>query len=344
MIMQVVIYFIPMFTNPIFIHSIVVFVRLYWFEKRFQNVVKEARQLRRIRSRSRSMTRGREDRDIQAAEHGVNGRDIVVLRDQAKRMATDAGANGNPLSPENAVVESESETSDTHKNGSISSNKSQIAPLPLRREQPPSFHRNITFADEITSPLELSPSTRMPRQLSPEEHIAILENQRNPKDKGTLRIPGPRESDSGLGPQALQDESDRKSMGRPRTQSNEPRPFSRDISIEEPNRGDLRKVPSRLTFRTSATNRSRGPNDQEKTPITPARGRAGTFSTFKRTNTQQKESAPYLSWEPTIGRNSAFVDLTEEQREELGGNEYRSLKTLTVILIGKRLLRYLVMS
>lgn len=42
---------------------------------------------------------------------------------------------------------------------------------------------------------------------------------------------------------------------------------------------------------------------------------------------------PYLSWTPTVGRNSAFVDLTEEQREELGGIEYRSLKLLAIILV-----------
>lgn len=42
---------------------------------------------------------------------------------------------------------------------------------------------------------------------------------------------------------------------------------------------------------------------------------------------------PYLSWEPTVGRNSAFVNLTEAQREELGGIEYRSLKSLALILM-----------
>jgi potassium uptake Trk family protein len=41
---------------------------------------------------------------------------------------------------------------------------------------------------------------------------------------------------------------------------------------------------------------------------------------------------PYLSWTPTIARNSNFVDLTEEQREELGGIEYRALKMLALIL------------
>ncbi|CUS12973.1 unnamed protein product [Tuber aestivum] len=42
--------------------------------------------------------------------------------------------------------------------------------------------------------------------------------------------------------------------------------------------------------------------------------------------------APYLSYTPSIGRNSRFYHLTEEQRNELGGIEYRSLKTLAWIL------------
>ena len=45
-------------------------------------------------------------------------------------------------------------------------------------------------------------------------------------------------------------------------------------------------------------------------------------------------AVPYLSYLPTVGRNSQFVDLTEEQREELGGIEYRSLKLLGRILWG----------
>lgn len=47
---------------------------------------------------------------------------------------------------------------------------------------------------------------------------------------------------------------------------------------------------------------------------------------------------PYLSYKPTIGRNSKFLDLTEEQREELGGIEYRSLKVLSKIVVGELIL------
>lgn len=48
---------------------------------------------------------------------------------------------------------------------------------------------------------------------------------------------------------------------------------------------------------------------------------------------------PYLSYKPTIGRNSKFLDLTEEQREELGGIEYRSLKLLAKIVVGEFIVR-----
>jgi hypothetical protein len=46
---------------------------------------------------------------------------------------------------------------------------------------------------------------------------------------------------------------------------------------------------------------------------------------------------PYLSYIPTIGRNSQFHigDLTDEQKAELGGVEYRSLRVLAVILVGE---------
>lgn len=50
-------------------------------------------------------------------------------------------------------------------------------------------------------------------------------------------------------------------------------------------------------------------------------------------NTLTKQmSTNYLSWTPTVGRNSTFVHLTEEQKNELGGVEYRAVKLLLKIL------------
>ncbi|RCK62589.1 Low-affinity potassium transport protein [Candida viswanathii] len=43
-------------------------------------------------------------------------------------------------------------------------------------------------------------------------------------------------------------------------------------------------------------------------------------------------SGNYLSWAPTVGRNSTFMRMTEEQKDELGGIEYRAVKLLTKII------------
>lgn len=40
-------------------------------------------------------------------------------------------------------------------------------------------------------------------------------------------------------------------------------------------------------------------------------------------HTNRSDARSYLSFEPTIGRNSRFLGLTSEQKEELGGVEYR---------------------
>lgn len=39
---QIVLFLIPFITNPIWIHSIVVFVRLHWFRLRFEDIGKES--------------------------------------------------------------------------------------------------------------------------------------------------------------------------------------------------------------------------------------------------------------------------------------------------------------
>ncbi|EPX75241.1 potassium ion transporter Trk1 [Schizosaccharomyces octosporus yFS286] len=43
-------------------------------------------------------------------------------------------------------------------------------------------------------------------------------------------------------------------------------------------------------------------------------------------------SLPYLSYNPTVDRNSAFVALSREQRDELGGIEYRALKCVCTVV------------
>lgn len=49
----------------------------------------------------------------------------------------------------------------------------------------------------------------------------------------------------------------------------------------------------------------------------------------------QDANLPRLSSQASVGRNSKFHNLTAEDREQLGGIEYRSLKLLLKIVIGE---------
>jgi hypothetical protein len=81
---QVVLILVACVCNPIFINTAVVFIRLYWFEKRFKHIVKEARDSRKTRTKSRTRSEMVQDDDPRRLETGVNGRQITVLHDTTK--------------------------------------------------------------------------------------------------------------------------------------------------------------------------------------------------------------------------------------------------------------------
>ena len=319
-------YFIPMLCTPIFIHGFVVFVRLYWFERRFQNIARESRHLRRTRSRMK--TDPKETSDPSSAEKGVGGRSIVVLHN---RHGHGTGAKH---------MEKVDETEESRTTSESSHNKPEDESVP--------FHRDITFADEVhTHDSDDSAPPKAPAQLSQEQHIAIRENQTNPKDKSALRIPGPKDFDRGREPEPLSVEDDGGEITHhvtTRTDNHEglDSPVAkRNITIDEPDH-PVRPKNDTSTFsklhkrKSDLKDISNFPTEELPPPSARLRARVGTFSSLKEWASREQEPAtPYLSWQPTIGRNSAFVDLTEEQREELGGIEYRSLKTLAVVLIGR---------
>ncbi|KAF4312983.1 Cation transporter [Botryosphaeria dothidea] len=361
---QVVLMLIACVCNPIFINTFVVFVRLYWFEKRFQGLVAEARNRNRTRSRTRS--EGKTDRDLGREEMGVNGRAITVVRDQ------DGQAQGAPCNVDGEIEEEKEprsprasapgsstgsdENEDTLDEMSKSATIIGAASTAEQSDFIQPFHRDITFADDVKPPPRRTSTAneeRLPVRRPAEQHIAFVENQRRPKAKGRLRIPGPREFDRGDKPQQLEEEEGgvhlareltNESSLRGREEANQPadtvdpgnmngddHTFKRHVSFDEHVAGvggklkaGLGNVKRRFTLHEDHDN-----NDSA------LRRRASTFRSFvtARSREREQDPTPYLSWTPTIGRNSAFVDLTEEQREELGGIEYRALKTLAFVLV-----------
>ncbi|KAL1635771.1 low affinity potassium transporter [Neofusicoccum ribis] len=362
---QVVLMLVACVCNPIFINTFVVFVRLYWFEKRFQGLVAESRNNRHAtRTRSRTRSEDKPERDLGREEMGVNGRSITVVRNE------DGHAQGAPCNLD-GDIEEEKEPHSRHASapGSSTGTEEKDDQLDISKEltvigaastaeqsdsiQP--FHRDITFADDVKPPPNRTTTNeeRLPARRDAEQHIAFVENQRRPKAKGRLRIPGPREFDRGDKPQQLEEEDGgvhlareltNESSLRGREEANQPadtvdpgnmngddNTFKRHVSFDEHVAG----VQGKLKAGFDNVKRRFTLGEDHDDSNSGLRRRASTFKTFvtARSRERERDPMPYLSWTPTIGRNSAFVDLTEEQREELGGIEYRALKTLAFVLV-----------
>lgn len=323
--------------TPIFINTFVVFVRLYWFERRFQKIVKEARA--GGRSRSRTKTEGKEEGpDAAMLEKGVRGRNIVVLHNDTGQTIGNGDLEKLTIDHAAGSRSAESRSASASSQGQKTEVVDHAAAPPVRTT--PTFHRGITFADEVHGGDNVDDtSSVLPQRLNPEQHIAFLENQRNPKDKGALRIPGPKDYDRGREPQQLNNDDVNDEPDQQESPTDVRDPPTRSVTIDAPQHPRLRintsqKHPTRP--QSDNLNISAAETAEEAAPPSGRflRARSGTFSSLKNWASSDNEHVtPYLSWQPTIGRNSAFVDLTEEQREELGGIEYRSLKTLAVVLV-----------
>ena len=305
-----------------------------------------------------------EERDVGRENRGVNGRSIVVLRDGQPQIVQPTAEIKDEKLPEGTGEVSAATSSASDEESPETRGQGQEFPSPNGALQEPlPFHREITFADEVKDGRSPDLATQsMLQQLSTEQHIAFLENQRNPKDKASLRIPGPRDFDRGDLPQTVEEEEDGGPLTKHVTSAEPLEPTESDIdkTIEDPKQyQDEQQVKRNITIDvpdhprlrpgkggdtlSKLTSRKSGFSDKaphpgfDKLPSSARpwlRHRASTFASMRSVGSRDKEPMPYLSWQPTIGRNSAFVDLTEEQREELGGIEYRSLKTLALVLVG----------
>ncbi|KAJ5754331.1 hypothetical protein N7533_003874 [Penicillium manginii] len=334
---QIVLYFITIMCTPIFIHSALVFIRLYWFEKRFQHVVRDARALRATRSRMDTVSQDKDSAEINRAELGVSGRSIVVLRNNSgdargSKLPDPTGA----VDEVNAGTVKELDTPDQSTSGQSSSNDTNVV-----------LEKRFGLG-----------SLRVPTQLSPEHHIAFVENQR--KNKGALRIPSPREYDNGGVPETLDDGEEPQTQFQPIGPQFDRRHSSEEDENEDENEdehhsehddqvGPLEGPHITINEPEITRTRTRGNTfprldtrptvrDTKEVNETTELDHVTTRNTVRgifRSMTQERErnTQPYLSWNATVARNSNFVDLTEEQRDELGGIEYRALKTLAVVLI-----------
>ncbi|KAF2673791.1 hypothetical protein BT63DRAFT_369026 [Microthyrium microscopicum] len=316
---QITVMFVACLCNPITINTFVVFVRLYWFEKRFQRLVREARL---GRGRTRSMTKSMEKHstDLDRIERGIQGRSITVLHENDKDR---------PLGLRRGMTDPVGTHFPAPRRPSTADHAASESPI---------LKRDITFADEVNKPPPIPNEERVPAQRSQDHHIAFVENQRNPRDNTALRIPGPRDAERGIVPERINnsdsDEPDPLTrVGSSHTDDFDAQKKPRTTGVKNDEDDEAHPLKHRLRPHFSLPNRFRR---DSSSPVS-IRSRVQRVSTFLgRTLSQSKEDTdplPYLSFSTTIARNSQFVDLSEEQREELGGIEYRSLKTLAAVLL-----------
>ncbi|KAI0621914.1 potassium ion transporter [Pyrenophora tritici-repentis] len=351
---QITMYLMTSLCTPIFIHSSVVVVRLYWFEKRFQNIVLErGNRSGRTRTLSRRKSEMQEggDRDVSHEEKSVGAREIRVMR------GSNGHAHGGHIENEFAFSDGMDSTGNGIRARRRSSSSEDEMPPFVRPTTPVRNTSAIVWADNLSTPkdrdsdrkmsVEESPGGRLP-QSNKEKSIAFVEAQRNPTARNKLRIPGPRDFDQGLTPEAVKgdDEELDRVQSRPSHESHPHPRFERANSLPHAANGDDRPFKNHITI--DVPDRVNGPTGHsiyDRTGTVDAdtgptagmhlrnRTRSRTIASFlSRSKDEDEEPVPYLSWTPTIARNSNFVDLTEEQREELGGIEYRALKLLAMIL------------
>ncbi|KAK1780313.1 cation transport protein-domain-containing protein [Copromyces sp. CBS 386.78] len=335
---QAVIFCLTMLTNPIAIGYYTVSLRRYWFEKKLQSIVQDAKQRRGTISKSKSQMRADM---LSQAERGVAGRQITVMHGSASpRMTNDGIMLGSFNKP---------------------TDDSRAPPEQRDPDQPEDTRRQpeIRFAGTVKKSDGLGmDAIKLPPLRTDEEHIAILERQRN-RDDEVLRIPGPRDMERGAKPRRVDDSADEDDRD-----PAQPTPLlmlnsrPQAITIEEPDRNKLHETLAedivndaktlthsfapqinhlkfrRRNTRTSTMNRVDEEVDPKLQRTNSRMSRRASLSAMRSAFTRDKtEPTPYLSWEPTLGRNSQFRDLTEEQREELGGIEYRVLKLLQKIIL-----------
>lgn len=307
--------------------------------------------------------------ELDREERGVNGRAITVLHNESQtpslvkedvgveetqgrepvrrtstqttQVTSDGYSPG--ISPRDSRSSLPRRNSDTEVRGRRSRSQSpggssSLTEAPHRTAEPSNIHfGNLPIPPNRESEIAMNAP-----------HIVFAENQRAPSSGRALRIPGPREFEKGDRAHEVDDEDDANTLYRARTAGEERTggmldvgsPASRTISLGNAATNNsytmrMRRVSTtvdRFLPRVSTVERvvssafAMGPH--------PRKRNMSPLSRFSRKATKEPLNMPYLSYTPTVGRNSQFVDLTEEQRDELGGIEYRSLKLLLRVLVG----------
>uniref|UniRef100_A0A060T5Z8 Potassium transport protein n=1 Tax=Blastobotrys adeninivorans TaxID=409370 RepID=A0A060T5Z8_BLAAD len=381
---QIVAWIMPTITTPIFIHSFVVFLRLYWYEKKFSNIKENSKiQSRMRRTATFARDTSMDDYDIEMGmlhRSKLTGKKLKRAMTASSINSQDRGrgrlrSDDRAQSPFSAANTMEREHQGDGQVGPDQSSEQDFSSPP---------QRDIRFGN-----LPLPPDRHRKESVAPSDmYKSIAMMQKNRRQSFDSNEEGPALVIKG--PQALDEENERLErlakqgikgpVVSPIVEYEDGSSSSKDVSKDEEDEeydDEIRPYPGRFQRSQSDSGANVASNKdnngfnmnrraftlEEKTGNTDAdpirgpksllrRGRRLSRSftldhmlstarnklrdrseSYDREPLQRTMTANYLSWEPTLGRNSNFIDLTQAQKEELGGVEYRALKLLAQILI-----------
>ncbi|CEP21631.1 TRK1 [Cyberlindnera jadinii] len=400
---QITIYIVCMLTTPIFIHGSLCVLRLYWFERYFDNIRVKSKlnfQMRRtatLAARTQTMDRfrsmdstvpftNRQKEDLHKIVDSSSSSDIAPMdptaftqsamdlhRDaQVTHESEPSSSDEERVSPEDRQVKYSKSDDDGNDNNGIRSGINNIKfgslPKPKREQfEPTDVMMSIKMMRDKPQEDDDEDDENGPVLVvkGPAERESSKHNRTNSQVQFSLQKPKKMRKRSGL----------RRSFTNRNSISE-----SADTSDAESQRNFLQRAQSHLQLPSSdlsggakfvkRSNTLDPSNDEEaQMGFTPAfdriknklpRGLRRRLSSNTFDNTSQvldtsasdteeddeeddsdnnsdhalrrQMSAPYLSWAPTVGRNSTFVNLSQQQKEELGGVEYRATKLLIKII------------
>lgn len=326
---QLVLYFLPFITNPIFINSFVVLLRLYWFEKRIDNVNVKSKLQSRIR-RSATLQQQALNPSLSFRDKAKNwffacirSRDTVQNghgqhqppQQQQQQYPSALSSNNTPATSNIAAPQHSSQVLT-----SINSVDAMDGTAP-----PPLATRDIKFADTPVKANKVRKNSIDPVDIA--KSITMLEKSHKEIKASETTISEKESIEPVLvisGRSSIDTDTDSihtEFSGNYRHGYIESEKLKHGSKVRPNNRLQHfgKKAKRTLSFEKMPSD-IKHPQGEHK---------------LLRTTTS------YLSWQPTVGGNSVFVGLNEEQREELGGVEYRALKLLYKILIAYMVLFHL---
>lgn len=334
---QIVVYFVPILGNMQVVSILILMIRFYWFTRHLKAKANSKRQPHRARSKplGSGVNAARDNGDnasLDLKQPFSRAHQIRSGRGEDESERSDARENTHrasvPLDTKDAFDTNVLEQKESH---SPPSPSTPPGPGKLRKsttlaaftsDEPPPTPSHITFAPEVVHPARHNtPSDN--RQFDPHQYNDDDDDDAVSEKRGRgLASPySPRAPPGHALVRTMSNEAHEASMryrNRQRGQSPDRISFHRVVSNVFVLGGDD-AVPgvagvSLQRARTNSTSRER------------SRSRS-------RHRKQSRVERLKLSAHAIMGRNSNFVNLSEEDRDRLGGIEYRSLKLLLKIVL-----------